>query len=98
MQDIEGHERMSHRRDDSPLFCIALNPTVTLYIVEILVANCTFHRCKQIAISMRLACNACNLQFHFYIYMLRRIHLLSHLNRAETSQYVSANTLFSGVV
>ena len=27
---------------------------------SILVANCISHRCKQIAISMRLACNACN--------------------------------------
>ena len=59
---------MSHRRGDSPLFDTALDPTVTLYIVGILVANCTSHRCKQIAIPIRLTCNACNLQSHPYLH------------------------------
>ena len=55
---------MNHKRDDSRLFYIALNLTIALYIIEILIINCNSHRCKQIAISMRLVCNACNLQSH----------------------------------
>ena len=58
-------------------------------------ANCASHRCKQIAIQMRLACNACNLQSHPYHRRIKRgnyhPHNNLHLNRCYSRTDINYN-------